>query len=319
LSAALAGAPSSLALLAGALLADLTLGEPPASFHPVVWMGRMTILAERRLGGPSAVHPRPPGAQRAAGLLLALALPVLFAAGAAAAIRGGGPLPVIGWAIGVWLTKSTFALRALGRAAGQVRAPLASGDLAGARRALAALCSRDPAVLDEAGLAAGTVSSLAENGCDSFVAPLFYFALGGLPAAMFYRAVNTLDAMIGYRGRYEHFGKAAARLDDALNFVPARLAALLLLAAGALLGLDVRRGWRTLRRDGALTASPNGGRPMAAMAGLLGVELEKPGHYRLGAGGAAPTPATIDRAWRVVVLAGALAAALALVVVGGTR
>jgi adenosylcobinamide-phosphate synthase len=308
------GVPSPAVLLATALVADLVLGEPPAALHPVVWMGTVAGRAERRLGGPAAERPASPLAQTLAGLLLALALPALFAVGAALAIHTGGPLPVIGWALGVWLTKSTFALRALGRAAREVRAALAAGDLAGARRALPALCSRDPAALDAGQLAAGAVSSLAENICDSFVAPLFYFALGGLPAAMFYRAVNTLDAMIGYRGRYEHFGKAAARLDDVLNFVPARLSALLVLAAGGVLGLDAGAGWRTLRRDGGATASPNGGRPMAAMAGLLGVTLEKPGHYVLGAGGAPPGADTIDRAWRVVRLAGALAAALALAV-----
>jgi adenosylcobinamide-phosphate synthase len=148
------------------------------------------------------------------------------------------------------------------------------------------------------------------------VAPLFYFALLGLPGAVAYRAVNTLDAMIGYRGRYEYLGKASARLDDALNFVPARLTALLLVIAGALSGLGAARGWRVLRRDGGATESPNAGRPMAAMAGLLGVVLEKPGHYRLGAPGAAPDAAAIHAAWRVVVRGCALACALVAVSLG---
>jgi adenosylcobinamide-phosphate synthase len=301
-----------LILLVAALVADLLFGEPPPALHPVVWMGAVERIVERRLGGPEAARPWTPPAQRAAGLLVAVLLPACFAGAAAAALHAGGPFPVVGWVLGVWLTKSCFALRALGQAARQVREPLVAGDLESARRALTALCSRDPAALDGPALAGGAVSSLAENSCDSFVAPLFFFALGGLPALIFYRAVNTLDAMIGYRGRYEHFGKAAARLDDVLNFVPARLTALLLLGAGAVLGLDARRGWRTLRRDGALTASPNGGRPMAAMAGLLGVTLDKPGHYRLGAGGAAPGPDSIARAWQVVMLAGAGAAVLAV-------
>jgi adenosylcobinamide-phosphate synthase len=309
------GPPSAVALLVGAVIADLTLGEPPTALHPVVWMGRVTQLAERRLGGPAAPHPAAPLWQLAGGLVLALALPALFALGAAAALRAGGPFVVVGWALGVWLTKSTFALRALGQAAQAVRAPLAAGDLGEARRHLSALCSRDPASLDGSALAGAAVSSLAENLCDSVVAPLFYFAIAGLPGAMAYRAVNTLDAMIGYRGRYEHFGKAAARLDDLLNFVPARLTALLLLAAGTVLGLDLHGGWRVLRRDGHLTSSPNGGRPMAAAAGLLDVVLDKPGHYRLGAGGQLPVVATIDRAWRLTLLAGVLAAALAFAVV----
>jgi adenosylcobinamide-phosphate synthase len=143
------------------------------------------------------------------------------------------------------------------------------------------------------------------------VAPLLFFACFGVPGALAYRAVNTLDAMIGYHGRYEYLGKASARLDDLLNLVPARLTAALLLVAGALLGHDVRRGWRILRRDGGRTESPNAGRPMAAMAGLLGVRLEKQGHYRLGDPLHAVGARTIAAAWRVTALAMALAFGLA--------
>jgi adenosylcobinamide-phosphate synthase len=303
-------APSTASLLIGALLVDLAVGEPPAPLHPVVWMGALGRRAERWLRGPAA--PRPAGAtvQLAGGLLLALALPALCATVGAVVLRAGGPLP-LGWILGVWLAKSTFAIRALGRAAADLRAPLAAGDLEAARTALPALCSRDPAALDGPALAAGAVSSLAENSCDSVVAPLLWLAVGGLPAALAYRAVNTLDAMIGYRGVYERFGKAAARLDDALNYLPARLSALLLLGAGALLRLDAARGWRILRRDGRRTPSPNGGWPMAAMAGLLGVTLVKPGHYQLG-DGPPPGPAHIDQAWRLVKVAALLAVAIAL-------
>jgi adenosylcobinamide-phosphate synthase len=142
------------------------------------------------------------------------------------------------------------------------------------------------------------------------VAPLFYYALFGLPGAVAYRAVNTLDAMIGYRGRYEYLGKAAARLDDVLNFIPARMTAALLLVAGAMTRARVRDGWRILRRDGAATESPNAGRPMATMAGLLGVRLDKVGHYRLGDPMAPITAATIRTAWRIVAVAMLLSVAL---------
>src|SRR4029077_4357780 len=167
----------------------------------------------------------------------------------------------------------------LGAAAHRVSRALARGDLAAARQGLASLCSRDPAALDGPALAAATIESLAENASDSVVAPLFYFALFGIPGAVFYRAVNTLDAMIGYHGRYEYLGKAAARFDDLLNLIPARLTAWLLLGAGSLTAADATRGWSICRRDGGNTESPNAGRPMAAMAGLLGVELVKAGHY----------------------------------------
>jgi adenosylcobinamide-phosphate synthase len=191
-----------------------------------------------------------------------------------------------------------------------VRAPLERGDLAMARHGLRSLCSRDPSALGATELAAGAVESVAENASDSVVAPLFYYAVLGLPGALAYRAINTLDAMIGYRGKYEYLGKAAARLDDAANLIPARITAALLLVAGALTRKDLRGGWGVLRRDGATTASPNAGRPMAAIAGLLAVELEKPGQYRLGAPAAAPTAATIAAAWRLVVIVFAAAALL---------
>src|SRR5690606_33443151 len=124
----------------------------------------------------------------------------------------------------------------------------------------------------------------------------------------------TLDAMIGYHGRYEYLGKASARLDDILNFVPARITALLLLVAGALCRHDVRSGWRVLRRDGHTTESPNAGRPMAAMAGLLRVQLEKADHYRLGDAVEPLRAETIDRAWRIVFVCAALAFGTALAV-----
>jgi adenosylcobinamide-phosphate synthase len=215
--------------------------------------------------------------------------------------------------------KSMFALRGLGKAAFAVRDALHAGDLTAARGALRSLCSRDPNELDEPLLVAAAVESVAENSSDSVVAPLLFYALFGLPGAVFYRAVNTLDSMIGYHGRYEYFGKASARLDDLFNYVPARLTALALLFGGALCRCDVRRGVFVLLRDGDKTESPNAGRPMAAMAGLLDVQLEKVGHYRLGDPGAALGTQTIDRAWRVASLAALVLAACVSLVAGGSR
>jgi adenosylcobinamide-phosphate synthase len=137
-----------------------------------------------------------------------------------------------------------------------------------------------------------------------------------VPGAVAYRAVNTLDARVGYRGRYEWLGKASARLDDLLNLVPARVTAVLLLVAGAVTGGDARRGAAVLLRDGGRTESPNAGRPMAAMAGILGVELEKVGHYRLGDPLGPVTADTIAAAWRVAAGAALAAAALSAVIAG---
>ena len=304
---------SNLALLAGAILFDTCFGEPPAVLHPVVWMGGVTRLAVRRLARGA------PLGQLVAGVALAVAVPCLFAGGSAALLRlssrwPGTAVAVLRFAAAVWLLKSAIALRALGQAARGVAQPLARGDLVAARRGLASLCSRDAAQLDERALVAGAVESLAENASDSVIAPLFYFVLFGLPGVIFYRAVNTLDAMVGYHGRYEWFGKASARLDDLLNLAPARITAVLLLLAGGVLGHDARSGWRILRRDGARTESPNAGWPMAAMAGLLGVALEKPGHYRLGDDHEPSRTETIAAAWRIVSVTCAIAVALAALV-----
>lgn len=297
-------------VLAVALVLDIVLGEPPNAVHPVAWMGRfasrLVRLAPRR-------NPR---GQLASGALIAIVVPAAFATAGVLVAGALDAWPFAAFATSVLLLKSTFAVRALGQAARAVRDPLAAGDLPAARHALRSLCSRDPSQLDEAQLAAATVESVAENASDSFVAPVFYYALFGLPGAIAYRAVNTLDAMIGYRGRYEYLGKASARLDDVLNFVPARITAALLLAAGWLCRHDVRSGWRVLRRDGHTTESPNAGRPMAAMAGLLRVQLEKVGHYRLGDAVEPVGGETIDRAWRLVFVCAALAFGAALAVLG---
>ncbi|MGB8930313.1 MAG: adenosylcobinamide-phosphate synthase CbiB [Anaeromyxobacteraceae bacterium] len=285
---------------------DALAGEYPNRLHPVVWMGNAIGALVRRAPKDGRA------AQLAYGLFVAAAVPALFAAAAWRLLALLGPWPLAALAVEVLLLKSTFAVRALGAAARDVRAALERDDLTSARHALRSLCSRDPSALSGPQLAAATVESVAENLSDSLVAPLFWYAVAGLPGAVAYRAINTLDASIGYRGRYEWLGKGSARLDDLANLVPARLTAALLLASGALFGGRARDGLRILRRDGGSTESPNAGRPMAAMAGLLGVELEKPGHYRLGDPTAPVVPATIARAWGVARFASTLALLLAL-------
>ncbi len=290
---------TTILVLVAALLLDRFLGEWPNRIHPVVWMGNLVKAAERRAPTSGRAGPF------LYGLGMALLLPAAWFTLAWATVS----LPLVGPILAVLWLKSAFAVRALGVAGQGVAVPLIAGDLAGARDGLRSLCSRDPSALGAEELAAGAVESLAENASDSVVAPLFWFVVGGLagpwlaniavPAAVAYRAVNTLDAMIGYHGRYEWLGKASARLDDLLNLVPARLTALLLLAGGALAGADVGSGARTMWRDRARTESPNAGWPMATMAGLLGVRLEKPGHYVLGSG-RAPTGADVTTSWRIV-------------------
>jgi adenosylcobinamide-phosphate synthase len=290
-------------ILLGALALDVVFGEPPAWLHPVVWMGRMQ-QALRRLA------PKRPLLAFFWGAFMAAAGPCVF--GGLAWLLLAHTHDVVRWILAVFLLKSAFAVRALAMAGWNVSRPLAAGNLDAARAALGGLVSRDTKVLAAPLVAAAAVESVAENTSDSIVAPFLFYALGGVPGALAYRAINTLDAMIGYRGELEWLGKAAARLDDLVNLVPARVTALLLALAAPLARGSVARAAAIWARDRRLTESPNAGHPMAAMAGVLGVELEKIGHYRLGGGLRAPEAADVDRAVRVVLGAAALAAAIAL-------
>jgi adenosylcobinamide-phosphate synthase len=290
--------------LAIAYALDLAFGEPPNLVHPVAWMGTVIgrakawALRGTRLG------------QLARGAAIALVLPSTFAASAFAVLRSARGHTVLELALAVVLLKPMFAARSLRDAAFVVRNALDAGDLESARRALGSLCSRKADALDADDLVAATIESVAENTSDSVVAPLLFFACGGVPAAVFYRCVNTLDAMVGYRGRLEYAGKASARLDDLLNFLPARITALFLLVAGVLTGKSGRNGVRVLLRDARRTESPNAGWPMATMAGLLRVRLVKVNHYALGDAERPLATAQITAACRVTSLASALAAGL---------
>jgi adenosylcobinamide-phosphate synthase len=282
------------AILALALLMDGTVGEYPAVLHPVVWIGH-SIAAGLRLA-PALGWWR----QFFFGALLTLLIVVCSAGLTWLLLWSVASYPLFGILVGAILLKASFALRELGRAAKGVLVAMDEGNLPKARRALASLCSRDASELSPEELLAATIESLAENTSDSFVAPLFYYVLLGVPGAACYRAINTLDAMIGYRGRFEALGKFSARLDDFANLIPARLTALLFLMTGWLCGGSITQGWRMLRRDGAKTPSPNGGRPMAVMAGLLDVQLTKKGVYSLGEAREPLTPAKVRQAWRIV-------------------
>ncbi len=207
-----------------ALALDLAAGEPPAAVHPVVLIGRAISALDR-------VAPRDRAAEAPFGVVL-VGLPAVLAALAGAA-SGLVPSRLVRGPVSMWLTKTTFALRDLLRAGDRVEKALRCDDTAAARDRLTALVSRDISDLRADEAASAAIESLAENLCDSFVAPLLFYRIGGLPAALAYRAVNTADAMVGYRGSYERLGRAAARFDDVLNYVPARMSAFALIAGAA--------------------------------------------------------------------------------------
>jgi adenosylcobinamide-phosphate synthase len=305
------GADAAL-VLAAAFALDGTLREPPSALHPVVWMGNLIAPLKR-------MPPRAPRVELVLGGLYVLLVTVGSAALGWALLRAAHSCYWATTVTQVFLLWSCFALKGLWAAGREMALALEQADLSRARRALTSLCSRDPSALSPSELAGASIESLTENASDSVVAPLFYFALLGVPGALFYRAANTLDAMVGYHGRYEYLGKVAARLDDVLNFLPARLTALLLALAGLLLRMPVRRGVAVCLRDGAKTESPNAGRPMAMAAGLLGVRLDKRDAYTLGAELEPPDLTALRRALRLTGWAGSLAVlllVLALFVLG---
>ena len=292
-----------------AVALDLLLGDPPNRYHPVAWIGRLIALGRRWAASVPADRLVLYGA------VLIVVVTITAVMGGLAAQAAAGWLPWPGSLLAqAGLLKCSFSLRSLVAAVWEVRDRLEAGDLAGAREAVGRhLVSRPIEELGEGATASAAVESLAENLNDSWVAPLCFYLVGGLPGAWAYRAVNTADAMIGYReGMLEQLGGASARLDDLLNLVPSRLAALALNAGARLGGESGSRAWDVWRRDGGSTASPNAGQTMAAMAGALGVTLEKRSHYRLG-DGPAPDVAVIDRAVGVFAAAAGVALVAALV------
>ena len=227
-------------------------------------------------------------------------VPAVFGGLAWLAANGLRELSPIAYVVGVGVMLSTtFAIRGLANAAKDVERSMDDGSLGEAREGLSSLVSRDAASLTPSLTAAAAIESVAENTTDSYIGPWLAFAILGLPGAFAFRAINTLDSMIGYRGKYEYLGKASARLDDAMNLLPARLSAGLILAAGTLCRLPAGRGWRWAWAGRRYTSSPNAGWTIGAMSGLLGVVLEKSGHYRIGDGMEEPESRHIGASVRV--------------------
>lgn len=285
-----------------AIIIDLTLGDPPTALHPTGWMGQWLFFGKRHAPKQGAL------VQFIYGTLLILFGCVLFAVPVFFALNFLQTWNEIAFVmVSAVLLKTTFTVRGLVRAAQEVHRALVAHDLVEARRLVAwHLVSRDTSQLDEPHVVSATVESIAENIADSFFAPLFFFALLGVPGALAYRLVNTADAIIGYHGATEYLGKFAARFDDVLNWIPARVSGLLVVVGAFIARANARNAWRVMMRDHAQTASPNAGWTMSAMAGALDTQLEKIAHYKLGDATRAPVPAMIPQSLRVMFLSSLL-------------
>lgn len=269
-------APWGMVLLLAAIALELAVGDPRGVPHPVVGMGRVIARLEQ------AWNQGAPMARRYKGFLLT-AVVVLGVYGLAWAmiVTLSRLHPWLGLVAELWLLTTTLAIKGLSDAARAVAKPLVKGDLDTARHRLSMIVGRDTQHLNEAEVARGTVETVAENTVDGITAPLFWAFLGGAPLALAYKAVNTLDSMVGYRNsRYADFGYGSAKLDDLANWVPARLTALSLwLAALVLPGTRARGALVGTWHDAPRHPSPNAGWPEAMMARLLGVQLGGMNHY----------------------------------------
>ena len=308
--------PLPAGLLAG-VAADALLGDPRRG-HPVAAFGRAATAVQDRLYADSTAR----GAVYAAACVALAVAPAL----AAARLTRGRPRAAL-----AAVTAATWTVTGATSLAGEARRigrALEAGDLAAARATLPSLCGRDPHALDAVQISRAVVESVAENSGDAIVSPLLWGAAGGVPALLTYRAINTLDAMVGYRSpRLARFGTASARLDDVANWVPARLTALLTAVCAPAVGGRPGTTLAIARRYGAQHPSPNAGYCEAAFAGALGLRLGGPSSYdgvaerRPGLGeGRAPEPADIERAARLcraVTAAAAAVAALAALALSG--
>jgi adenosylcobinamide-phosphate synthase len=265
------------ALICGFAL-DALFGDPYSMPHIIRLIGRLIAWAERML---RAVFPATPRGERTAGVVL-VALVVGLSCGTSALVLwlAGLVSPWLAFMVESFVCYQMIAAMQLRIEARRVYDALQNDGLAAARTAVSMIVGRDTAALDEAGVTRAAVETVAENTSDGVVAPLLFMALGGAPAGVLYKAVNTMDSMVGYvNDRYRFFGTAAARLDDVLNWMPARLTGALMCLVAPLVGLDGRGAWRVFLRDRLRHASPNSAHPEAACAGALGVQLAGPASY----------------------------------------
>lgn len=296
-----------------ACVLDVIVGDPRGLPHPVRLMGRAVTWYEKTIRGGI----RRPEGLRIVGIALALGLPVISYTAGWLAIEWAEMLHAsLGKTLVVFLAFTTLSARDLVDHSLAVSRALEGDSLVEARAAVSRIVGRDTDRLSEPEVVRATVETIAESTSDGIIAPLFYLTLGGPPLALAYKAINTLDSMVGYRNAvYRDFGWASARLDDAANWVPARITGVLLVLAAGIRTRTMGQAWRIFRRDGKKHPSPNSGRPEAAMAGALGVQLGGTNFYggqpserpRLGDGLVSLRPAHIATALHLMAVASLMA------------
>ena len=260
-----------------AWLLDFLIGDPQSWPHPVRWIGNLIHLVQRAVR--RTCHSD--RALRIGGGVMWLAV-VGLTYGIAWGVLHLATLihPGLGWGVEVWMIFTVLAGRCLARSAQDVERPLRADDLAESRIKLSWIVGRDTSQLQPEQINRAVVETVAENTVDGIIAPLFFLLLGGAPLAMAYKAVNTLDSMVGYKNdRYLYFGRASAKLDDIVNWIPARLAGLLTVLCAFLVGLDGKNAWKIYRRDCHNHASPNSAQTESACAGALQVQLAGDAYY----------------------------------------
>ena len=262
----------------GGFVLDALFGDPAWLPHPVVFMGKAIARLE---GFLRPRLPKTPKGEVLGGAIVAFCLPVGTLLFTGAVCRGAARLhPLLGLAVQMFWCAQALAARGLVQESTNVYKELIKPDLPAARRAVSRIVGRDTAALTAEGVTKAAVETVAENASDGVIAPLFYMFLGGAPLALTYKAINTMDSMLGYKNeKYLYFGRVPAKLDDAANYLPSRLAGLLWVVAAAFTRNDAKGAWKIWRRDRRRHASPNSAQTESACAGALGVQLAGPAYY----------------------------------------
>ncbi len=300
----------------GGFVLDCLFGDPAWLPHPVVYMGKAISALEKRL---RARLPKTPQGELLGGAIVAFCLPVgTFLLTSLVCLGAARVSPWLGLAVQMFWCGQALAAKGLAQESTNVYRELVKPDLPAARRAVSRIVGRDTQDLTLEGVTRAAVETVAENASDGVIAPLLYMLIGGAPLALTYKAINTMDSMLGYKNeKYLYFGRIPAKLDDAANYLPSRLAALLWVAAAAFTHNDAKGAWKIWRRDRRNHASPNSAQTESACAGALGVQLAGPAYY-FGEYYAKPTigdplrpiePEDILRANRMMYVASAFALA----------